>query len=93
MLFRKNPKNSSEILQSVAKLAGFFYFLSNFQGIIKWEMFHVKRHIEIKSFSNAKWLKKRAAGNCGRAGSARRRRVIPHSVGKCPEGTKGQGIF
>ena len=28
--------------------------------------------------------------NCGRAGSARRR-VIPHSVGKCPEGTKGTG--
>ena len=25
-------------------------------------MFHVERHTEIKSFSNAKWLKKRAAG-------------------------------
>ena len=25
-------------------------------------MFNVKRHIEIKSFSDAKWLKKRAAG-------------------------------
>ena len=33
MLFRKNPKNSSEILQSVAKLVDFFYFLSDFQGI------------------------------------------------------------
>ena len=25
-------------------------------------MFHVKRHTEIKSFSDAKWMKKRAAG-------------------------------
>ena len=33
MLFRKNPKKSSEILQSVAKLVDFFYFLSDFQGI------------------------------------------------------------
>ena len=33
MLFRKNPKKSSEILQSVAKLADFFYFLSDFQEI------------------------------------------------------------
>ena len=56
-------------------------------------MFHVKRHIEIKNFSDTKWLKKTSRRQLRSSWLSSAERVIPHSVGKCPEGTKGQGIL
>ena len=64
MLFRKNPKNSSEILQSVAKLVDFFYFLSDFQGmvacLILWLKKQFENTIQNKSFSVQQFFKNAA---------------------------------
>ena len=44
------------------------------------ELFHVKQKISSRRQLRSSWL-------------SSARRMIPHSVGKCPEGTKGQGIL